>query len=420
MKKTLISADSHITEPANLYTEWVDAKFRDRAPHVIRDAKRGDLFVLGDPLPPIPVGIIAAAGKDPIEIRAEGVLLEDMHPGGWDPAARLLDQDRDGVSAEVIYPTVGMMLCNHPDFEFKRALFRGYNRWMAEFSGTSPHRLLGIGQLAMHDPKEAIADLEEMKKLGLRGVMLPGEPAVEDYDSPIYDDFYRAAQDMGMPLSFHILTTRQKQFRGSPLNGFMNTMRACQDIIGLFVYAGVFDRHPDLKLVSVEADAGWVPHYMYRADHGYLRHRYWMTPGQGLKRKPSEYISENFYVTFQDDWTAFDCAKHGMINPERVMWANDFPHSDSTWPWSQPLLAQHAKDMPPAILDKILYKNVAALYNIDLSQLELNKANLDPSIAAEEVEGYNKVSIKNAGRLSELASMAAPPQFTAMDEVPAR
>lgn len=421
MRQTLISADSHITEPPDLYVSRVDTKYRDRVPHLVRNGDRGDMFVMGDPLPPIPVGLIAAAGKDPIEIRIEGVKWEDMHRGGWDPVARLLEQDQDGVSAELIYPTVGMMLCNHPDFELKRACSRAYNAWLAEYCVTAPNRLLGIGQIAMHDPVEAIADLEELRALGMRGVMLPGDPAVEDYDSPIYDDFYRAAVEMGLPLSFHILTSRGKQYRGSALNGFMNTMRACQDVIGMLVFGGVFDRHPDLKIVSVEADAGWVPHYMYRMDHGYLRHRHHITPGKELGRKPSEYMSENIYVTFQDDWTAFGAAKAGMINPGRVMWANDYPHSDSTWPWSQPLLARHAEGIPRDTLEKILFRNVAALYDIDLATIEQGKADLAPAAAgADAVRGYNASDVKNAGRLADLPSAAAPTSFLLMEDAPVR
>ena len=421
MRQTLISADSHITEPPDLYVSRVDAKYRDRVPHLVRNRDRGDMFAMGDPLPPIPVGLLAAAGKDPAAIRVEGVKWEDMHRGGWDPLARLAEQDQDGVSAELIYPTVGMMLCNHPDFELKRACFKAYNAWLAEYCATAPNRLLGIGQIAMHDPREAIADLEELRRLGMRGVMLPGEPAVEDYDSPVYDDFFRAVVEMRLPLSFHILTSRGKQYRGSALNGFMNTMRACQDVIGMLVFGSVFDRHPDLRVVSVEADAGWVPHYMYRMDHGYLRHRHHITPGKELKRKPSEYMAENVYVTFQDDWTAFGAAKAGMMNPARVMWANDYPHSDSTWPWSQPLLARHAEGMPRETLEKILFRNVSQLYDIDLATIEQGKADLSPPAAgSEEVRGYNASDVKNAGRLADLPGAVVPTSFLLMEDAPAR
>ena len=81
---------------------------------------------------------------------------------------------------------------------------------------------------------------------------------------------------------------------------------------------------------------------MYRADHGYDRHRNWLTAGE-LTRRPSEWFSDNVYLTFQDDWVAFRTAH--LMNTDRLMWANDFPHSDATWPNSQALLAEHAMQL---------------------------------------------------------------------------
>ena len=133
----------------------------------------------------------------------------------------------------------------------------------------------------MRSVDDGIADLERIKALGLRGVMMPGNPGVADYDDPMYDPFWEAAMDLGLPLSFHILTSQQDTFRarGPKINAFMSIIRGCQDIIGTFIFGGVFERHPRLRLVCVEADAGWVPHFMYRMDHAYERHRYWLTGG---------------------------------------------------------------------------------------------------------------------------------------------
>ena len=115
--------------------------------------------------------------------------------------------------------------------------------------------------------------------------MMPGNPGcVDDYDSPVCDPFWEAAIELGLPLSFHILTTRDGVTRGPKMNGFLSIVRGCQDIMGMLVLGGVFERHPDLKVVCVEADAGWVPHFMYRMDHAYKRHRYWLPPGQALQQ----------------------------------------------------------------------------------------------------------------------------------------
>jgi predicted TIM-barrel fold metal-dependent hydrolase len=310
----------------------------------------------------VPMGLVAAAGKRPEDLTTFGVKFEDLHRGGWDPVARLADQDRDGVAAEVIYPTVGMAICNHRDIDYKRACMQAYNRWIAEYTSSSPERLVCVGQTAMRTPEEGIADLREIAALGLRGVMMPGTPGHEDYDHTDYDPFWEAAIELRLPLSFHVLTTRDTApVRGPRLNSFVSIIRANQDVIGTLVFSGVFERNPDLKVVCVEADAGWVPHYMYRMDHAWKRHRHWMPHGT-LSKLPSDYFRENVYTTFQDDWVAFQVAH--LLNDERLMWANDFPHSDSTWPWSQEMLAEHTEHLTERQKDRILHDNCADLYGI--------------------------------------------------------
>ncbi len=369
MTYPIISADSHITETPTTYTDYIDPKYRDTAPHVHHIEGKGDIFLIEGLNVPVPLGIVAAAGKPPEEIRLLDTRFEDLHRSGWDPHARLADQARDGVAAEILYPTVGMAICNHTDADYKKACFDAYNRWIAEYCEPYPHRLLGAGQTAMRSPEEGIEDLRTIKAMGLRGVMMPGNPVVEDYDSPLYDEFWEAAIELGMPLSFHILTTRAEKLRGPRMNGFLQVIRGCQDIIGTMILGGVFERHPKLKIVCVEADAGWVPHYMYRMDHAYKRHRNWLPAGMELSKLPSEYFRENVYTTFQDDWVAFKTAN--LVNWHRLMWANDFPHSDSTWPWSQEMLAEHTGDLTEEQKRAILCENVAELYRMDVAALSV-------------------------------------------------
>ena len=372
ISKPIISADSHLMEPPDTYLPRIDKKYKDDAPRMVYDEKRGDIFTVPGMKDTIPIGLVAAAGKKAEELAgaAAAVKFADLQRGSWDPEVRMADQDRDGVAAEVIYPSVGMVLCNHPDADYKKACFDAYNLWIAEFSGTHPDRLLGLGQTAVRSPKEGIEDLIRIKKMGLRGVMMSGYPVQEDYDSPIYDELWEAAIELKMPLSFHILTSKETikggaglAGRGPKLNGFMSIIRGNQDIIGTFILGGVFERHPKLKIICVEADAGWAPHYMYRMDHAFDRHRFWLPPGQSLSKMPSEYFRENVYMTFQDDWVAFKMKD--MCNPRRLMWANDFPHSDSTWPWSQELLAKHTQGLTETEKNWLLHDNVAELYGVN-------------------------------------------------------
>jgi predicted TIM-barrel fold metal-dependent hydrolase len=219
----------------------------------------------------------------------------------------------------------------------------------------------------MRTPDDGIRDLQAIHDLGLRGVMLPGLPGVDDYDSPLYDEFWEASIELGLPLSFHILTMNAQKTRGPKMASFLSIVRGCQDVMAMLVLGGVFERHSDLRIVCAEADAGWVPHFMYRMDHAYKRHRFWLPPGQELSKMPSEYFADNVYVTFQDDWTAFKHADD--MNWRHLLWANDFPHSDSTWPWSQGMLVEHTRALTDEQRQAIVFDNVAGLYRIDVVAL---------------------------------------------------
>lgn len=370
MLKPVISADSHVCEPPGCFVDHIDAAYRDRAPRMVRDEKLGDVFRIEGSKQAVPLSLASGAGKKPEELSAKGAVFEKLHRGGWDPEARIGDQDRDGIAAEVIYPSVGMELCNIPDLDLKHACMRAYNRWLAEFCAPYPARLIGLGQAAVRTPDDGISELREIKAMGFRGVMLPGMPGTEDYNDPSYGEFFDAIVDLELVPSFHILTSGEQltqPYRGSRINSFMSIVRGNQDLMSMFVFDGIFTRHPKLRIVSVEADGGWIPHYMYRMDHAYARHRHWMR-GRELDRSPSELFREHIYFTFQDDYTAFQFKDY--VNIERMMWANDFPHSDSTWPWSQALLEKHLAHMSEEERNLIVHDNVAALYRLDTSSLK--------------------------------------------------
>ncbi|KQX23450.1 MULTISPECIES: amidohydrolase family protein [unclassified Sphingomonas] len=371
MSYPIISADSHITETTDTYARYIDARYKDDAPFVVEENDSVAFAIKG--MGTIAIGGAAAAGIAPAERKKAMRRYLDLHRGGWDSSHRLADQDRDGVSAEVIYPTVGMILCNHPDLDYKDACFKAYNRWLSDYCDFDRSRLLGMGQTAMKTPQAGIEDLAGIKAQGLRGIMMPGVPGVEDYDSPVYDDFWAAAVDSGLPVAFHIIAAGgfTPPVRGSKINTFMNHVRGVQDILGMLIFGGVFERHPDLKVVCVEGDGGWIAHYAHKIDRAYTEHRHHLPTGD-LKQMPSHYLFQNLYFTFQDDPLAFRNAD--LVNWRRLLWANDFPHSDSTWPTSQSLLAEHTRFVTPEQKQAILSGNAAELFGIDLTALDQKRA----------------------------------------------
>src|SRR5690348_6762204 len=143
----IISADSHITEAPNTYIDYIDPQYADVAPRVVETEDRGDLYIIDGMKRTIPMGLVAAAGQDPDKLNTR-TKYADLPRSGYDARYRLADQTLDGVSAEVIYPSVGMVLCNHRDFDYKKAAMDAYNRWIAEYCSVDPLRLLALGQTA--------------------------------------------------------------------------------------------------------------------------------------------------------------------------------------------------------------------------------------------------------------------------------
>jgi len=359
-----ISADSHISEVEDCFAD-IDPVFEDRRPKAVFDTDRGAILAIEDLGIKVPMGIICTAGRNPEDF-GKPVDWHELHPAGHDPAARLAIQDEEGVKAEVLYPSLGMVLCNHPDADYKTACFHAYNRWLADYCSHAPQRLFGAGQAAVKNAAEGADELRAIADQGFKAVMMSGMPGEADYDDAQYDKLWATAQELGLPLCFHILTNpAYSGHRGPKINALLNVVRSCQDIIGLMIYSGVFDRFPDLKVVCVEADAGWAPHYAYRMDHIYNRHRFWNKAPE-LSRLPSEYFYENIYMTFQDDWTAVKMVD--QLNINRLLWANDFPHSDSTWPLSQQLVAQHMAHLTPQQQRLILRDNCIELFGMDVPE----------------------------------------------------
>jgi predicted TIM-barrel fold metal-dependent hydrolase len=366
----LISADSHVNEPSDLWQTRLDRKFRDRAPHITKNEKGpGFLFVV----PGVMVTQIAggfAAGKSGHELKehmAKG--YEAARPGGWDPAERIKDQDIDGVQAEVIYTTLGARLFGLQDAEFQCACFRAFNGWLAQYCSHDPRRLAGIGLIPLDDIGEAVKELEFCAKSGLRGVAIwAATPEDRPFGSKIYEPFWQAASAAGLPLSLHLATgatffAKQRNTQTLGPEGYVNAMYEVPRSLCALVYAGVMERHPKLNFISVENDVGWLPHFLYRLDHAY--EKYWAMMSDPMPHPPSEYLRRQLYATFQDD--PVGPATYQLFGENNYMWASDYPHSDSTWPNSRDIIKRNFGSLPAAVTHKIVCENVARLYGLPLS-----------------------------------------------------
>jgi predicted TIM-barrel fold metal-dependent hydrolase len=376
----MVSADSHMLEPADLWVERLDKRFRDRAPHAVPNEGHHGLSFVAPGINPFPIGTVSAIGKSGEELMKHlDKGYEAARPSGWDPVERLKDQEVDGVEAEVLYTSLGMPLFGLPDAELQRACFKVYNDWLAQFSSHNPNRLIGIALISLEDVAEGVRELERCRKLGLRGMMTWGTaPSEHPYSDPIYDPFWNAAAELEMPLSLHTITSKagspggvasgvaMRSQAGSTAVAYLsNYMFLGTDIqVSLFslVMGGVLERFPKLRIIAAESDTGWMPHFMFRLDHGY--EKFGGMPMKRLAMKPSDYLRRQMFATFQDD--PIGAALYKFLGPDNYMWASDFPHSDSTWPHSREVVERDFAGVPEEVTRKIVFDNAVRLYGINV------------------------------------------------------
>jgi predicted TIM-barrel fold metal-dependent hydrolase len=366
MQDGLISADSHVIEPRDLWTARVDRRLRERAPRIVDevDGVRGDFFVCEN-LTPFDVSGFALAGIDPQEFRAHGNRgYAGVPAGAWDPKQRLEAMAADGVSAEVIYPSLGLSLYGIEDGELRAASFRAYNDWLADFCAHDPQRFAGIAMLPMDEVATAVAELRRVAKRGLRGGLIWGVPPAERrYLDPVWEPLWAAAQELGIPLSMHILTAR----RGSdidmarPMSNYVFLADGIRRSFADLIYGGVLERFPGLRLVSAENDVGWIAHFAQRLDHAWDRYRF-VDAAPRLPQPPSFYLRRQVWATFQEDGVGVQ-TRH-FIGLETFMWGSDYPHSDSTWPRSRAAIERDFEGVPEAERRRMTAGNCAALYGL--------------------------------------------------------
>jgi len=379
--KYVISADSHMMEPANLWVERLDAKYKDDAPRVVKSDNKGDFLFVAPGIPSFPVAGGFAAGRSGQELKdflseaGQDKGYEAARPSGWDPAERLKDQDIDGVHAEVLYTTLGMPLFGLHDTDLQRACFKAYNDWVAEFASYDRKRLHPIGLISLEDIEEGAKELRRAAKIGLTRETIWGSPPREKpYYLKDYDPFWAAAEELEMPLSLHVITgkrppkskeEREKIRSRNPdfTRGYMNLIHEVQRSLTDIIFGGVMMRFPKIRIVSAENDSGWIAHYMYRMDHAFDKFSAMMS--EPLEMKPSEYVRRNLWATFQDDPIGPMLFK--FFGEDRFMWASDFPHTDSTWPHSLDVIKKDFAGVPENVTQKIICDNAAELYHIDLN-----------------------------------------------------
>jgi predicted TIM-barrel fold metal-dependent hydrolase len=371
----ILSSDSHVFEPADLWTTRIDRAFRDRAPRIERIDGADEIVVEKDQLLS-GIGLISNAGarfEAPETISGRG-RLEDVPRGGWDPHQHLADMRLDGVAGEVLYPSQGLFYFRVKDGALMSAIFRAYNDWLAEFCRADPARLKGIAMINLDDVADGVAELERAARLGLAGAMISELPLDERrYDQPEYEPFWAAAEALGLPLSLHTATRRQGKIRGSGPRTLRDASSRATKAFGPatslcdMIFSGVFERYPRLTVAVVEFELSWAPHlldsmdYTYRERHEEAIYRF----KDGLR--PSDFFHRNVVLSFQED--AVGIRLRDVIGVDSMMWGSDYPHSESTFPRSRQILAEILAGVPPDEQARIVGGTTARVYGFDAASL---------------------------------------------------
>ena len=383
--KHIVSADSHVVEPADLWATRVDKQYRDRAPQVRPDPESAGLATLYiNGLKMMAVSAFGAAGRSGEELKEfeQSAGYEQVHRGAYDPTERIKAQEEDGVEAEVLYTSLGMPLFGLKDAELQRECFRAYNDWLAEYCSHSPKRLIGTALITLADIPAAVAELQRTRKAGLRGAQIWGSTPVQypTYDNPAYDPFWQAACDLDVPVSLHIGTGGSRSPAMTLVKGLSKLEENSPGLgrVSSYVYlgadiqqslyvlsaTGVLERFPKLRIVSAENDIGWMPHFLYRLDHAWNKYRA-LGSAKKLSMTPADFIRRQVWATFQDD--PVGPVTYRFYGEDNYMWASDFPHGDCTWPNSRKVIEQDFAGVPDHVTAKIVYDNAVKLYELDLN-----------------------------------------------------
>ncbi len=355
----LISADSHINEPGDLWTSRVAAKWRDRVPRVER-FEQGDAWVIEGMPGPMPIGLNACAGQDP-RLRQNWVRFDEIRSGGWDPAVRIKEIEIAGVDAEVLYPTprVAQTTAANTDPEMHLALVQAYNDWLHEYASYDLERFRALPMIPNRGTDQALAEIERVGgRPSTGGFLICAYPNGTTQPQPSDDPVFAVLEEQGHTLNIHVSlsTSLPMMLNTLALPAAGRFTGATGHLIDL-IFSGVFDRFPNLNLVFAEVDCGWLPYFKEQLDDGYYRYRFRFD----LKKLPSEYIEQHVHFTWVTD--TFGVNNRHQIGVDKMLWSSDYPHGNSNYPnaWSATQASMAAVPLPEKQL--MLVGNAQRLYH---------------------------------------------------------
>ena len=381
MQEAIISADCHIDLPwlpEQLFVENAAAALRDRMPYV-EETEGGPQWVTRGGARFGRKNGMGSAGRKyvPGQIhRADRMAETGLYRDGengiarlTDPELRVIDQDRDGVIAEVLYGILGAAM-RLGDDEAAHEMMRIYNDWLAEFCATNPNRFAGLACIPSRDMQAAVAEIERVAARGVvRGIEIANTYDMQPLFHPDWQPVWAAANAAKLPVHYHTIGPRMDydyaaleplQRRQAFAVHITSFQLAMSKVIMEIIFGGVLEANPDMRLVVGESGIGWIPYILEHMDLEWEDQFQDLT----LKLKPSEYWRRQCYATYQSDPVGVRLLD--ILGEDNVMWGSDFPHPDGVWPDSQEFINRELADLSATTRAKLIRENAANLYGIPI------------------------------------------------------
>lgn len=370
----LISADDHVQEPPNLWTDRVSKKqFGDRVPHLERDASGADHWLVDGQA--LLEGHASAAGALMPNRNQEPRNWEEVPAAAYLPRERLKAMDTGGIDYSVLYPTVAGLAgeafgpLKDPDLEL--ACVQAYNDWLLEEWAAASDRFIPQCIVPIWPVEATIAEMQRAVGKGHRGIVFPALPMhlrdVPHVSGPEYDPVWSACEELGVPVSLHAGASPELQYPA--FSGLSPALIGAVDavtkpvssvfVLSLLSFSRVLLRHPQLRLVMAESALSWGMLYMEWADHQFEHDG---LAREGYDLKPSEMFQRQCYLT---SWFDTVASFVGHVGEDQILWSTNFPLATSTWPRTQETVARCFQGVTPEARDKVLWKNAASLYGLD-------------------------------------------------------
>jgi predicted TIM-barrel fold metal-dependent hydrolase len=384
-----ISVDDHLIEPARLWDERVPERWRENAPHIVREGD-SEHWVYED-RQIVTTGLNAVAGKAREEFSPEPITYEDMREGCYEPSARVADMNQGNVLSSMLFPSFprycGQVFHEAKDKDLALLCVRAWNDFiLEELAGAYPGRFIPMMLIPLWDPAAAAEEIERTAALGAKSIAFSENPTklgLPSIHTDYWDPVFRSADEAGFVLSMHVGSSSNliRTSPDMPTLAFMAYSAAANQAGTLldWLFSGNFERFPGLKIALSEGSIGWIPYFLERAEQVIDKQRFWASRfdidmnashARGEAKGAARFsldtdirrlFKDHVFGTFIEDHAGLRLLD--VIGEDNVMLECDYPHSDSTWPDTISLANKWLGELPEDVQHKITVGNAARVYD---------------------------------------------------------